>query len=95
MMPDETLNYWCDVYVSRRLKDQGVALEPFLRDPRAVLARLDRLAAVDRDAQYGAVHARERRQANRVRQRGPVVVQKLWHGSRKRNRADAPLPSRR
>jgi hypothetical protein len=94
MTPDATLNYWADVFVARKVARQGIDLEQFLRDPHAVLRRLDRLAAAGNG---GVDHrpVRAIREDLRARRRGNVAIVKLWHGSRKRNRADLPLTTRR
>lgn len=92
--PDETLNHWADIYVARQVRKHGISLEAFLAYPHQMLARVERAekgGAVSEPRQ----HRHERRAQNSLRQRGQLLMQKLWHGSRKRNRADAPLPSRR
>lgn len=93
--PDETLNHWADVYVTRNVRSHGISLEAFLAYPQQMLARVDRIEKSARAIAEPHQHRHERRADNQVRQRGQLLMQKLWHGSRKRNRADAPLPSRR
>lgn len=93
--PDEYLNHWADVYVDRKLKRRGITLEQFLVAPHQMLARVTRMEAADHTAREPIQPRCQRRAEASLRQRGPVLMQKLWHGSRRRNRADAPLPSRR
>jgi hypothetical protein len=93
--PDETLNHWSDIYVARRVRQRGISLESFLAYPHQMLARVDRMDAHARQLAEPRQHKLERRAEQSLRLRGQVLVQKLWHGSRRRNRADAPLPSRR
>jgi len=93
--PDETLNYWADIYVARKVKSHGISLEAFLAYPHQMLARVERAEAAARLLARPIQHRAERRADNQLRQRGQLLMQKLWHGSRRRNRADAPLPSRR
>lgn len=95
MIPEATLNYWADVFVSRKLHEQGLRLDQFLHNPRAMLERMDKLAAAAKCPHHNVPPMRELRQLNRVRQRGPVAIQKLWHGSRQHNRANMPLPGKR
>lgn len=93
--PDETLNHWADIYVERKVKSHGISLEAFLAYPHQMLARVDRAEAFARRLNEPKQHRQERRADHSLRQRGQQLIQKLWHGSRRRNRADAPLPSRR
>lgn len=95
--PDGYLEYWGDIFVSRQLFHQGLTFEQFLVAPADMLARVERAQAhAVRTADDDAImHRQERRELHQLRQRGPLLIQKLWHGSRRRNRADAPLPSRR
>lgn len=39
--PDEHLTHWADVYVTRSVREYGVLLETFLRDPVPILAAID------------------------------------------------------
>ncbi|MBN8714400.1 MAG: hypothetical protein J0H50_10585 [Xanthomonadales bacterium] len=91
--PDETLNHWADIYVARNVRGHGISLEAFLAYPHQMLDRVERIEA--REFPEPKLHRCERRMEHSMRQRGAILIQKLWHGSRKRNRADAPLPSRR
>lgn len=95
--PDETLNHWADIYVARGVRKFGISLEAFLAYPHQMIARIDRMevAAKAATAHEPPLHRCERRAEHQLRQRGQLLMQKLWHGSRRRNRADAPLPSRR
>ncbi|MEW5833619.1 MAG: hypothetical protein AB1832_01025 [Pseudomonadota bacterium] len=92
---DEHLNHWSDIYVARRVRSHGITLEAFLTYPREMLARVDRLEGRAGEDPEPHQHRCDRKAIATLRQRGNVLVQKLWHGSRRRNRADAPLPSRR
>lgn len=95
--PNETLNHWADIYVARGMRGYGISLEAFLAYPHQILTRIDRIDATAAAiaAREPLQHRRERRADHQLRQRGQLLMQKLWHGSRRRNRADAPLPSRR
>ena len=93
--PDETLNHWADIYVARKVRKHGISLEAFLAYPHQMLARVDRAESAARVLIRPVQHRSERRADHSLRRRGQILIQKLWHGSRKRNRADAPLPSRR
>lgn len=92
---DETLNYWADIYVARQVRAHGISLEAFLAYPRQMLARVERAEIVAKIPLQPVQHRCDRRRELAVRGRGQILIQKLWHGSRRRNRADAPLPSRR
>jgi len=92
---DEHLNHWADIYVERGIKAHGISLDAFLAYPHQMLARIDRIESTARKLSEPHQHRHERRADNQVRQRGQLLMQKLWHGSRKRNRANAPLPSKR
>jgi len=93
--PDETLNHWADIYVARQVRKHGISLEAFLAYPHQMLARVDRAESSVRVVDEPHQHRCDRRAEHSLRQRGSQLIQKLWHGSRRRNRADAPLPSRR
>lgn len=94
--PDGYLEYWGDIFVSRKLFHQGLTFEQFLVAPADMLARVARVEARKHLPHAEPImHKVERTADHQLRQRGPVLIQKLWHGSRRRNRADAPLPSRR
>lgn len=92
---DEHIERWAHVYVQRRVKRFHITLDQFLAQPEQMLARVDRFESAERGAPEPVEHHRERRAGFQLRQRGELLIQKLWHGSRRRNRADAPLPSRR
>ncbi|MGB3749417.1 MAG: hypothetical protein WA961_14555 [Rhodanobacter sp.] len=92
--PDETLNHWADIYVARGVRKHGISLDAFLAYPHQMLARVER-AGRQAEVVEPHQHRQQRRADNQLRQRGQQLVMKLWHGSRRRNRADAPLPSRR
>lgn len=93
--PDAFVEHWADVYIARRVKRWHITLDQFLAAPREMLARVERFEAAERAAPEPVVYVRQLRHESRLRQRGAQLIQKLWHGSRRRNRADAPLPSRR
>lgn len=92
--PDETLNHWADVYVSRRVRGYGISLEAFLAYPQQMLARIERVDNAAKPVNAPVPPRRALRAEHELRQRGQVLMQKLWHGSRRRG-GDAPLSSRR
>lgn len=104
--PDEYIDYWSDVFIERGLWNHGITLERFLVNPRPILERIGRIEAaaesragdgIEPGAQFDRPpqHKREVRRENRCWLRGAVVIQKLWHTDRRRNRTNSPLPGRR
>lgn len=93
--PDETLNHWADVFVARGVRKHGISLDAFLAYPHQMLARVERAETAACVPCDPVVHRCELRAEHQLRRRGQLLMQKLWHGSRRLNRADAPLPSRR